>query len=307
LEGAKSEESGKGGTRNSGTRVGLIALIHVLLVSLAMIIIADFGPQMTEEGFMAFISVLLLWVVFGTYWLATRDVRKDLGEKTPRGVVVLLIASGVAVVGAGFAILFGMIALLPLEARSPHLFFLFLGLFVVGIGFVVAGMAANASPSLGLDLRVPEGLLNSLRQIEPDKSFETEKFHVFRKSGIYILLQKSSWGVHFIRLFKQTPVSTKKVDAPYLGWWRNLARSFKEEAYGLRLAKVRRKFTIPIEIVKLGGRTDTKYVSGPGILYYVPLYPLQWNRMDFIGEPSYFKLDTPTIIKILNELSEEKA
>jgi hypothetical protein len=316
LKDATAEESGRGNTRNSRTRVGLIVLVYVLLISLALIIAVDFGPQLTEGyGFVAFYAILLSGIIFGTYWI----VRKDLKYDTPRRVVILLIASGVAIVGAGFTTLIGMIVLLPPEARSPF-FFLFLAMFTIGIGFVTAGLATSGSPSMGFQFQVPERLLNSLQQIDPDKSIETEKFHVFRKNGIYIMVQKRAWGIHFIRLFKQTSASTRKVDAPYLGLWGNLARSFKEEAYGLRLAKVRRKFTIPVDVAKFGDRTDTKYVSGPGILYYVPLFPMRWHRdigynldgswgysHNVYEEATYFKVDTPTIIKILKELSEEKA
>jgi hypothetical protein len=317
MEDVRAGGSSRGETRNGRIKVRLFALAYILLIVFAMIFFVYFGSQMREIEFAGFISVEVIGIVCGVYWLYTKSERKGSKKGTPRGVVMLFVA-GVAIAVAGWAVLFGMIALPP-EAQSPHLFYLFLSSFLVGMSLVIAGITLKFLPLERMRVRVPERLLDSLQRIDPDKTFETEKFHVFVKSGIYILLQKIAWGVHFVRLFKQTPASTKKVDAPYLGWWRNLVRSFKEKAYGLRFVKVRRKFTIPIDVVKLGDRAVTKYVSGPGILYYVPLFPLHGYRDDFwsVGfwgyspnvydEVTYFKLDTPTIIKILKELSEEKA
>jgi hypothetical protein len=286
-----------------------VAAAFILLLSLAMIIFVFFGSQMMEAGIwlvVVFVVILLFGSMSGAVWLVSRSGERGSGEGVPRGVIKLL-AVGLAIVGMGFMIFFGAIAILPLEARSAELFFLFLGLVIVGMGIAFAGRISAEVTYAARQFQVPESLLDSLRQIGPDKSFETKKFHIFRKSGIYILLQRRLRGVHFIRLFKQTPVAAKKVKVSYWGPWRTSVRSFKDEINGLRLAKVRREFTVPVDIVRLGDRTEAKYVRGPGILYYVSVYPMGRFSVNYNEENLCGRLDPPTIIKVLNDLSEEKA
>jgi hypothetical protein len=309
LERAKEGKSGCGEKRGGGRKIRKAAIAFILLISLEMILFALLGPLMMKAG-IALVSVTMVVLLLGTtgaaLWLAWGSRDEESGKRVPRGAI-LLVLEGLVVICIGFITFFAEIAILPYEMRSAEQFFLFVGQLIIGVALVLAGRVLVAITSESKQFAVPSNILDSLRQIAPEESFETKKFHVFRKDGIYILLKKKLWGVHFIRLFRQTPVSDKKVKAPYTGPWRIWAGSLKDEVNGLHMAKVRREFTIPVATNKLGDKIEAKYVSGPGILYYVSLYPVGRYAVNLNGENLFDRFDIPTIIRILNDLSEEKA
>jgi hypothetical protein len=302
----------RGGTRKK--RMATIA--YPLLIVLSLILFVHLGPSIIPEAGPGLAS--LAKFLLGTFFLLflppllavplfSRGQGSDRGEGIP-SVALKLFLAGLAIFGAGVIYIFAVITIFPLEQRTDETFFLFIGLVSIGMGFAISGSTSARMIYTRRRFKVPQDILDSLRQMEPDAFFETKTFHVLRKSGIHILLKKQLWGVHFVRLFKQAPVSDNKVKMPYTSQlWGVSARSLKYEVNGLRMAKVRGEFTIPTEITKLGEKAETKYARGSGILYYVSLYPVGHFEVNLLRRSLCGKLDKPTIIRIMDDLSKERA
>jgi hypothetical protein len=309
LEGAETSESN---LRHEGREVrkkqiaGLALVLCLVLLAIVFVSNASLIMQ-TGPGIVTLILGLLLIVaVAASVMLFSGDPDEKSEKGVPRAAIRLFLV-GLTFVGLAFVFFFATITILPYEMRTTELFFLFLSLLVVGLGIASAGRLVAEITYSHRRFRVPPNLMKSLQQIEPDASFETERFHVFRKGVIYIFLRKRLWGVHFIRLFESHAVSGAKVKVPYTGPWPVWIRSLKYEVNSLRSARVRREFTIPASVVKVGSRREVKFIRGAGILYYVSLYPMGRYTVNVSGKNLSEKLDKPTIIKILHDLSEEKA
>lgn len=307
----KAREFAVNEKRGGGRKRWMAAIAYLLLITLSLVLFVHLGPFIVQEAGPALMSLVTIFLLVLPTFLAvplfSGRQNNDRGEGIP-SVALKLFLAGLAVFGAGLIYLFAVITMFPLEQRTQETFFFSIGLVSIGVGLAASGAASARMIYSHRRFTVPQNLLDSLRQIEPDASFETKTFHVFSKSGIHILLKKQLWGVHFIRLFKQAPVSGNKVKMPYTSQlWGVSARSLKYKVDGLRMAKVRGEFTIPTEITKLGDKAETKYVRGSGILYYVSLYPVGHFEVNLLRGSLCDKLDKPTIIRIMDDLSKERA
>jgi hypothetical protein len=307
----KAREFAANKKRGGGRKRWMAAIAYLLLITLSLVLFVHLGPFIMQEAGSGLTSLATIFLLVLPTFLAvplfSGRQNNDRGEGIP-SVALKLFLAGLAVFGAGIIYLFAVITMFPLEQRTQETFFFFVGLVSIGVGLATSGAASAQMIYSRRRFTVPQNLLDSLRQMEPDASFETKTFHVVRKSGIHILLKKQLWGVHFIRLFKQAPVSGNKVKIPYTRQlWGVSARSLKYEVNGLRMAKVRGEFTIPTEITKLGDKAETKYVRGSGILYYVSLYPVGHFQVNLLKGSLCDKLDKPTFIRIMNDLSKERA
>lgn len=206
----------------------------------------------------------------------------------------------------GFLFFFMTVKQIPnlYERTVPGL--LSFALVFAGGAVACAGAVASDRAYRKRACAIPPNVLDAIQQIEPDKYFETKKFFVFRKSGIYILLRKEMWGVHFVRLFNQTPVSNKKVKAPFTGPWVIRKNVLKDRINGLPMTKRWKEFTIPVDAIKRSGKIEEKYVKGQGILYYVSVFPVGFTQVDIYARSLSDRLDRPTILKVLAEISREK-
>jgi hypothetical protein len=226
----------------------------------------------------------------------------------------------------GFAMMFAVLNLVPVGQRSALLFFSSVGILYAGlIVLVVLGYVVGVR-YFEKGLVVPPEIVDSFRQIGPDKAFETRKFLVFKKNGIYILLPKELFiGVYFVRLFREAKVSgNDKVKLPFrraTGFIRK--GRFQDEVNGLSVAKSRGGFVVPTGAVKLSERDyQESYMKGPGILYFVfrydlkgvAIYPGGYIGMDRLISVVHHRprfdlcdrFDRATILEIMERLSKEK-
>jgi hypothetical protein len=182
---------------------------------------------------------------------------------------------------------------------------------VVALVLAGSGTYWTYSRASAREFEVPQNILESLQQIEPDKSFETKNFFVFRKRDIYILLKRKFGGAHFVRLMKETPAFDKEAKLPFLRSWSTTRHSSKFQIADLNIFRVTGEFTIPVDSVKRGDRIEEKYAGGTGILYYVPVYPvvlagvgLRGGRYDILDLSAM--LDESAILSIMEKLSKDK-
>jgi hypothetical protein len=156
---------------------------------------------------------------------------------------------------------------------------------------------------------VPLDLIEAFRAVEPDKSFETPEFFVFRKERIHILLKKYGaeyfgkgygsayvdrfMGTHFVKMFEKVPVQHGSAKMPFIDHGLNMERQLNHEVGGVRMIAVKVRVTIPVDVGKLGDKIEVKYMKGASILYFVP------TRVSTSSQT----LDRSHILKILEDLS----
>nr|MDO8100497.1 hypothetical protein [Candidatus Njordarchaeota archaeon] len=233
---------------------------------------------------------------------------------------------GTSLIIIGFAMLFILVYVLPMEQRTPLLFFFSIGVLMAGIVLLATLGYWVGTNYVAKGLVVPPNIMSSLQQIGSDDAFETEKFSVLRKGKVYVLLPKELFlGPYFIRLFNQSNVSRKqKVKLPFRRVtgiiWKG---RFQDKINGLSIAKSRGEFTVPTGAAKPGQKSLLeRYARGPGILYFIFRYDLEhvaiyWDGsigidsliMRVRSHPEFDlsdRFETPTILKIMDKISGEK-
>jgi hypothetical protein len=291
------EKQGSRGSRKASIAGWAMIILSVVILSSLRLA----TTSMTMESFMTIF--ILTFVVFsvGAIILVKYGRRRASGAvemKYPVGVLVV----GLAIVIIGFLFMFVVITLVPYEERTlPFIFslvVLFAGLIIICISSVIAQMRATA-----VRFAVPASVMDSFRQIEPEKSFETKRFNVLKKGDIYILLPKTFTATFFIRAFTQTPTSDMKFKPP-LRFFRK--RNFTDEIGGLPVMKAKGEYNIPVGVVKRGDAIiQEKYAKVSGIAYIVPKYDVLHRRRFQVKDLSD-NFNRDTILKIIEQLSKEE-
>jgi hypothetical protein len=304
-------EKGKGRTKKFWIQFLLFAIALVAVVQ-GRIGLDQYDVELYpwSVGVNLWYAVLAIVLMIGVVGVVSSVVQFGSKDDLPtveksRLPAWLLSADLILIIFGVFAIV-GFDTLLPAseQALSFYYFtvFLFVGLIVAGSGTLWAVLGAERR-----EFVVPKNVLDSLQQVEPDKSFETKNFLVFKKGPIYILLKKMFNGAHFVRLLKETPVTNSKVRLPFLRSMIARRRATKFQVDDLDVLAVRGEFTIPINAVKHGDRTEEKYASGPGILYYAPVFltvPAGYRSFRILDLSA--TLDKSAILKTIAKLSKEE-
>lgn len=276
------------------------SIIGMLLVAIGIVILSLVEVAFPEAGFatqMWFIilatlviaSGYILWFKYGRSQTEPRRRATNILIKLILAFVVLLVSS--------ILIIIYVVAELPMEQRAFPFWFS-IGLMTIG-PIIAAVFGARAMMATR---RVPPAVIDSFSQIHPDMTFETKKFTVFKKDDISILLPSTFGGAYFVRLFSQSLAQREtKARLPRL-----FPRSaYKDEIFGLSVAKRRGDFTIPSDIVRRGDRSEEKYVSGSGILYFVSIYDVRHSSGRRFPTDISSRLDKTAIMEIMEELSRE--
>jgi uncharacterized membrane protein YidH (DUF202 family) len=257
----------------------LLGLLRTLVITVGaqttfFFILLDFG---------LIIAALSISMRFGTGDKAAEGRAPQIGVK--------LIIVGVVLIAVAWLSIFTIVNGLPIEERSLP-FFSFISLTVLGLIIVGAGGVIRSIEYQTIVSAVPvtPRIISLMREVEPDKSFGTTNFLVYKKGRIYILMRKMFIGTHFVKMLEETPVDTRQVRIPFARWGVWHKRSFNYEIDDFRVARVEGNFTIPADTVRHGNETVEKYVKGLGVLYFL--------------DNSYY-LNKPKITRILESLARE--
>jgi hypothetical protein len=311
MTGKHEKAQGKSGPRISTIWALLFSLVIVILV-LATPLTNRLGAQL--GSWLIIVDLALISAAFEAALLLVGRRVGTYGERKLRTASGLMVA-GLVLTAVGSFTIFVIVVQLPVEAQITP-FFLSIGLSLVGLVFMCAGGAITIYSEARRQFAIPSEVLVAMKQVEPDKSFETKGYFVFKKKGIYILLRKEFLGAHFVRLFEETPVSDNKISLPFIGRENIETIASKGEINGLSIAEVRGRFTIPIGVEKRGRNMEVKCAEGHGILNYVFRYDMKGkmpqSEMSILGGLKklrwYLNLDLsekfnkPTILRIIDQL-----
>jgi hypothetical protein len=302
------------GVKTDSRKLGRLGFL-LALVGMAIMMVLELGLSaiFNEIGIGGILWLLFLAFIFLFPGLALlgidRATRRWAGSEA-LGFFVKTVIVSLGLILAGFFVLLDVI-MQPLVEQRGVLFILFGGLIFGGLAVLFAGQIIFAMRRGRTRLPVGLGAMGSLRNINPEKTFQTvveslretnpektfqtRNFTVMKKSDVYILLPRMSNAAYFVKLFDQTPVQEKAVRLPMLFFQKT---PFNVVA-GLRVAKFRGEITIPIDVVKRGNKTTEKYVKGTGIQYVVPLYDMN-ERRDLSDQ-----FTRTGILNIISEISNE--
>nr|MDO8098292.1 hypothetical protein [Candidatus Njordarchaeota archaeon] len=153
---------------------------------------------------------------------------------------------------------------------------------------------------------LPKLVMQEFEKIEPDKTFETKRFKIMVKGDIYILVPRFYRPITryplFIRFFRKTAISEKRLAVPYGLSMRKM--HFSHTVAGFPVTKARGNFSIPVDVsAAVGGKPKEVYAKGPCIAYIVDGYGgVLPSPLSSVMPPL---LDRNAILEIISELSNE--
>jgi hypothetical protein len=276
-------ERQRGNTMSSNVYVSLPGLISILMNLMV--------TEIPEPGFstLMWLASVLIFVV-GTVLIVRlkfRRVRRSLVASL--GFFLL-----------GFIIFTAIILPLSVEQADEAILFglaLWFVAFVTAVGSVIAGRGGKAK----ILSTVPADIIDSFQQIKPDRILKTRNFTVLKKKDIYILITELVRAVYFVRLSNQTPALEKDVKLPIIFIGKT---KFKNEIGGLPMAKAMGEIVIPVDVVRsVDNKIEARYIKGAGIEYVFPTQDVRPGKPE--SSDLTEKFDRTTLLKILEELSEE--
>ncbi|WXG42860.1 MAG: hypothetical protein WED04_02005 [Promethearchaeati archaeon SRVP18_Atabeyarchaeia-1] len=286
------------GSRKASILAWIMIAVSMIIISLSRLIVT----QYSFETVMMVIIIAFVVLLAGFVILIKYGRRRIYETREPKYPLKILVA-GMGLIILGLAMVLVVITLIPFEERTfPFIFsigLMFAGLIIAAIASIIAQMRTARSR-----FAVPVRIMESFRQIEPDKSFETKNLSVLKKGDVYILLPKLFNCVYFVKSLRQTPIQEKKLKLPMKILRK---RYFTDEIGGLPLAKWKGECKIPVDSIKRSDSVvEEKYAKIWGVVLLVPRYDVPHRKL-LKAQDLADRFDKSVIMKIMEQLSKEDA